>query len=233
MNKRILPRSFWQDLNEAIWQPFGLSLLLVFCVCWFVAGFLYITHSTLNLQSYGLTYLLGGYSIGLDREMVPFLVAVVLLLTAGVSFSSELANMKASEQIDLLEMTGLGSLDYLLLPRLGAGLLLTIGLTIAGWVFAFIDCYLVCLQMNVDMPGFLKTAHEFFRYSFVWIGLIKAALNGLVIGLVPSLIVLCSKINNSLDVRRSIIMASAISFILLIVVYVAFAVLVRYPEVLI
>jgi ABC-type transporter Mla maintaining outer membrane lipid asymmetry permease subunit MlaE len=87
--------------------------------------------------------------------------------------------------------------------------------------------------MNVDMPGFLKTAHEFFRYSFVWIGLIKAALNGLVIGLVPSLIVLCSKINNSLDVRRSIIMASAISFILLIVVYVAFAVLVRYPEVLI
>lgn len=233
MNERILPRSFWQDLNEAVWQPFGLSLLLVFCVCWFVAGFLYITHSTLNLQAYGLTYLLGGYSIGLDREMTPFLVALVLLLTAGVSFSSELANMKASEQVDLLEMTGLDSLDYLLLPRLSAGIILTIGLTIIGWVFAFLDCYLISMQMHVDMPGFLKTAHGFFRYSFVWFGLIKATINGLIIGLVPSLIVLRSKINNSLDIRRATILGAAISFILLIVVYVAFAIFIHYPEVLI
>jgi len=232
-HKRILPKSFWQDLNQAVWQPFGLSLLLVFFVCWFVAGFLYLTHSTLNLQAYGLTYLLGAYSIGLDREMVPFLVALTLLLTTGVSFSSELANMKASEQVDFLEMAGLDPVDYLILPRLGAGIILTVGLTIIGWIFAFVDCYLISIQMNVDMPGFLKTAHDFFNYSFVWVGLIKATVNGLIIGLVPSLIVLQSKINNSLDVRRTIINASAISFILLIIVFVAFALFVRYPEVLI
>jgi len=228
---RFLPRSFWYDLTQAIWQPFGLSLLLVFSVCWFVAGFLYLTHSTLNLQAYGLTYLLGAYSIGLDREMVPFLVALTLLLTTGISFSSEIANMKASEQVDLLEMAGLDTIDYLILPRLGAVIILTVGLTIIGWVFAFVDCYLISIQMHVDMPGFLRTAHEFFRYSFVWLGLIKAAVNGLIIGLVPSLIVLLRKINNSLDVRRAVITASAVSFILLILTFVFFAVILRYPGV--
>jgi len=231
MTKRILPRSFWQDLNQAIWQPFWLSLLLVFFVCWFVAGFLYLTQSTLSLQTYGLTYLLGGYSIGLDREMVPFLVALTLLLTAGVSFSSELANMKSSEQVDLIKITGLDPIDYLILPRLGAGIVLTVGLTIVGWVFAFIDCYLISALMNVDMPGFMRTAHDFFQYSFVGFGLVKAIINGLIIGLIPSWIVLRSKINNSLDIRRAIITASAVSFILLILIFVFFAVVLHYPGV--
>ena len=228
-SSRFLPRSFWHDLTQAIWQPLFPSLLLVIIICGgFTIGFIYQTQSTLNLQNYGLTHLLGGYLIGINREIIPFFVAIIILLVAGLSYASESANMKSTEQIQLIEMAGIDPVDYLVGPRLIAGIGLTISLTVFGWLSSFIGGCLVCRWMHVDMIGFMQAARSFFQYSFLWIGLLKALVNGIIIGLVPALCGLLLKINHSSDVRRATIFAAALSLILLTVAFFIFSIMIQY-----
>lgn len=57
-------------------------------------------------------------------EFAPTLVCVVLAGVAGSRIASELGNMRVSEQIDALEIMGINTKAYLILPKIAAALLM-------------------------------------------------------------------------------------------------------------
>jgi phospholipid/cholesterol/gamma-HCH transport system permease protein len=57
-------------------------------------------------------------------EFAPTLVCIVLAGVAGSRIASELGNMRVSEQIDALEIMGIKTKTYLILPKVGAALLM-------------------------------------------------------------------------------------------------------------
>jgi phospholipid/cholesterol/gamma-HCH transport system permease protein len=57
-------------------------------------------------------------------EFAPTLVCIVLAGVIGSKISSELGNMRVSEQIDALEIMGINTKTYLVLPRIIAALLM-------------------------------------------------------------------------------------------------------------
>src|ERR1041384_4162400 len=63
-------------------------------------------------------------------EFAPTLVCIVLAGVVGSKIASELGNMRVSEQIDALEIMGINTKTYLILPKIAAGLL-TIPMLIA------------------------------------------------------------------------------------------------------
>src|SRR6187431_3651045 len=56
-------------------------------------------------------------------EFAPTLVSIVLAGVVGSKIASELGNMRVSEQIDALEIMGINSKAYLVLPKIVAALL--------------------------------------------------------------------------------------------------------------
>jgi phospholipid/cholesterol/gamma-HCH transport system permease protein len=63
-------------------------------------------------------------------EFAPTLTCIVLAGVVGSKIASELGNMRVSEQIDALEIMGINTKTYLILPKIAAGLL-TIPMLIA------------------------------------------------------------------------------------------------------
>src|SRR6188508_183193 len=57
-------------------------------------------------------------------EFAPTLVCIVLAGVVGSKIASELGNMRVSEQIDALEIMGINTKTYLVLPKILAGLLM-------------------------------------------------------------------------------------------------------------
>jgi phospholipid/cholesterol/gamma-HCH transport system permease protein len=57
-------------------------------------------------------------------EFAPTLVCIVLAGVAGSRIASELGNMRVSEQIDALEIMGINSKAYLILPKIVAALIM-------------------------------------------------------------------------------------------------------------
>src|SRR5215203_4010349 len=76
-------------------------------------------------------------------EFAPTLVCIVLAGVVGSKIASELGNMRVSEQIDALEIMGINSKTYLVLPKIVAALvvipmlvILSIAITIWGGYIA-------------------------------------------------------------------------------------------------
>src|SRR5690606_19955222 len=57
-------------------------------------------------------------------EFAPTLVCIVLAGVVGSKIASELGNMRVSEQIDALEIMGINTKTYLVLPKILAALLM-------------------------------------------------------------------------------------------------------------
>src|SRR5437773_9168001 len=56
-------------------------------------------------------------------EFAPTLVCIVLAGVIGSKIASELGNMRVSEQIDALEIMGINTRSYLIMPKIAAALL--------------------------------------------------------------------------------------------------------------
>ena len=62
----------------------------------------------------------------------PTLTALMLATRVGAGIAAELGSMKVTEQIDALRMTGVLPIDYLIVPRFLASLVMTLVLSVIG-----------------------------------------------------------------------------------------------------
>lgn len=69
-------------------------------------------------------------------ELAPTIVSIVLAGVVGSKISSELGNMRVSEQIDALEIMGINTKAYLIMPKIIMSLILIPSLIIIGIALA-------------------------------------------------------------------------------------------------
>ena len=76
-------------------------------------------------------------------ELSPTITSLVLAGRVGSNIASEIGTMRVSEQIDALDVMGINSAGYLIMPKIIAGLIaiptlvvLSMGLSIGGGIFA-------------------------------------------------------------------------------------------------
>jgi phospholipid/cholesterol/gamma-HCH transport system permease protein len=78
-----------------------------------------------SFKLFGAEALLGGsVGVGLFRELAPVMAAIVVTGRAGAAMAAEIASMRISEQIDALEVMAIDPIEYLVAPRVVAGLLM-------------------------------------------------------------------------------------------------------------
>src|SRR5215472_7258670 len=124
------------------------SLMLIVLISTF-------TGMVLGLQGYHTLHLFGaedslGTLVGLAlvRELGPVLAALMIAARAGSAMAAELGSMQASEQIDALTVMAINPLQYLVSPRMIAGVvsfpILTVTFNVIGiWAGYLVGCGLL------------------------------------------------------------------------------------------
>jgi phospholipid/cholesterol/gamma-HCH transport system permease protein len=120
-------------------------------------------------------------------EFAPTLVCIVLAGVAGSKIASELGNMRVSEQIDALEIMGINTKTYLILPKIVAALLMIPLLVVIAMVLGIWGGRLAGGMANI-IPGdtFDRGLLEYFVPYNVIFALIKSYVFSFIISSIPA-----------------------------------------------
>src|ERR1700676_3846756 len=120
-------------------------------------------------------------------EFSPTLVCIVLAGVVGSKIASELGNMRVSEQIDALEIMGINTKTYLVLPKLLAALLVIPMLVVISGILGIWGGRLAgTLTGIISGPAFDKGLHQFFKPYNVFFALAKAYTFAFIISSIPA-----------------------------------------------
>lgn len=156
------------------------SGIIVVAACFMggVLGYqLYVSFKLFNAEA-----LLGGsIGVSLFRELAPVMTAIMVTGRAGAAMAAEIASMKISEQVDALEVMAVDPVEFLITPRVLAGLLMIPLLSVffaavATLAGAGVACGLMGLDPAIYWQQFSKVVDK--------IELIHCLTKGAVFGLV-------------------------------------------------
>jgi len=85
-------------------------------------------------------------------ELAPTIIAVIYAGKVGSAMAGGLGTMRITEQIDALEVMGINSISYLVLPKVTASILMYPMLVIVAGVCAFVGGYLVGNLTGIISP---------------------------------------------------------------------------------
>ena len=125
--------------------------------------------------------------IAVAREMAAIITAVVMAGRTGAAFAAELATMQANEEIDALEVLGLNAVDFLVLPRVLALLLMMPLLYVYGCITGLIGGMVVASGMlDISSAAYLDRTVLALDWSHLGLGMSKSLVFGALIGMVGS-----------------------------------------------
>jgi phospholipid/cholesterol/gamma-HCH transport system permease protein len=120
-------------------------------------------------------------------ELCPTVVCIVLAGVVGSKIASELGNMRVSEQIDALEIMGINTKTYLIIPKIIAGMIMIPFLIIIAIAVCIWGGYLAGMFSHIltRQQFFLGLTSGFVPYN-LFFAMIKAFTFSLIISIIPS-----------------------------------------------
>lgn len=124
-------------------------------------------------------------ALSLTRELAPVLTGLMVTGRVGSAMAAELGTMRVTEQIDALTALGTEPVQYLVVPRVTASVLMMPLLVILGDAVGMYGGYLVAVQLLGANPvTYVENSFQFLEVSDVTSGIIKAAVFGLIFSVV-------------------------------------------------
>lgn len=169
-------RMFWRQYSRELEKQGLQSLPIVVIISVFIGAILTIQAKTNTENPFLPTYITG--LLTRETMLLEFSSTILCLILAGKvgsNIASEIGTMRITEQIDALEIMGVNSANYLILPKITAFMTMmpflviissTMGL-IGGWAIgAFTDI--------ITVQDYIVGIQYAFNSWFVWYGIIKA-----------------------------------------------------------
>ena len=163
-------------LRREIFQAGFLSCLIIMFSGWFV-GMVLGLQGHCTLARFGASEALGALvALSLLRELGPVLAALLFASRAGTAMTSEIALMKATDQLDALEVMAVDPLSRVVAPKFWGGVvslpLLVLIFNAAGILGAY---FVGVVLVGLDSGGFWSQMQASVTWRFdVWNGTIKS-----------------------------------------------------------
>ena len=159
--KRVFKEALFREIDELGHKSLGIIAFISF----FIGGVIAL-QTALNLESPFIPKSLIGFAAkrSIILEFAPTFCSIILAGKVGSYITSSIGAMRVTEQIDALEVMGINSLNYLVLPKIIATVffypfLIVLGMFLGiwgGWVagvlsglFSGAD-YIIGVQMEFD-----------------------------------------------------------------------------------
>lgn len=171
-------------LEAAEYIGFG-SLPIVLLVGAFT-GMVMALQSVYAFRLFGLEEFAGGTTgKAIAVELAPVLTSLMLAGRAGAGIATEIGTMRITEQIDALESMAVNPVQFLVLPRLVAGVLVAPMLTLLFFIVSMGGAYLVAvINLGVDQGQFVANIKDIVTPIDVLQGVLKSAFFGFAVVLI-------------------------------------------------
>jgi phospholipid/cholesterol/gamma-HCH transport system permease protein len=109
------------------------------------------------------------------REMGPVLIAVIVIGRSGSAVAAEIGTMKVSEEIEALEVMAINPVQFLVVPRFLAMMVMLPALTIFGNYIGILGGWAVCRSaLDFNTAGYILRALESAEPWDLYSGMIKS-----------------------------------------------------------
>ncbi|MEZ5503188.1 MAG: ABC transporter permease [Halioglobus sp.] len=135
-----------------------------------------------QLQQFGAEiYVANLVVIGMLREMGALMTAVVMAGRTGAAYAAQLGTMQTNEEIDAIVTMGISPVEFLVLPRMLALIVIMPLLTIYADLLGIVGGGLVAGGMGISPVQYLAQGEAALSFNHVAVGLLKALVFALLI----------------------------------------------------
>jgi phospholipid/cholesterol/gamma-HCH transport system permease protein len=180
-HKRLPLVSFAHHLDQV-----GFKAVPIIALISFLIGMV-LTYQGINqLARFGAEiYAIDFLTIGVFREIGVMLTAVVVAGRSASSFTAQIGTMSLNQEIDAMRVMRIDPIMYLVLPRMAALLVALPLLVFLSDIMALLGGMLTTqLVIDVTPLQFMNYLQQAFTPATFWVGMSKAPIFALLIGLV-------------------------------------------------
>lgn len=158
----------------------------IVCVVNFLVGAILAFVGAVQLEKFGAGIFVADLvGIAVAREMAAIITAVVIAGRTGAAFAAEIATMQTNEEVDALEVLGLPALDFLVLPRVAALLLMMPLLFVFACLAGLLGGMVVsAVMLDISFAAYMQRTAEALTWTHLGLGAVKSFVFGALIGMV-------------------------------------------------
>ncbi|MDJ0877335.1 MAG: ABC transporter permease [Halieaceae bacterium] len=160
-------------------DAFGIVTLTAFLV-----GMILAYLGAAQLAQFGAQiYVADLVTIGMLREMGALMVAVVMAGRTGAAYAAQLGTMQTREEIDAIVTLGISPMEFLVLPRMVALVLIMPLLVLYANVVGIFGGAIVAAGLDVTLTQFSQQMTKVISFAHLGTGLLKSVFFGLLIAI--------------------------------------------------
>ena len=166
-------------------QECGAQALPIVTLISVLVGLILAFVGALQLQQFGAEIFVANLvAVGMAREMGAMMTAIIMAGRTGAAFAAQLGTMRVNQEIDALTSLGISPMEFLVLPRMLALMLMMPLLTVYANVLGILGGGLVGVGMlDLGLEEYIvQTRHGVTLTDFA-VGLFKGAVFGVLVAI--------------------------------------------------
>jgi phospholipid/cholesterol/gamma-HCH transport system permease protein len=172
------------DLGLVV-QQVGIDALGVVALINFLVGLILAFVGAAQLQAFGAAIFVANLvGIAVVRDMAAIMTAIVMAGRSGAAFAASLGTMQSNQEIDALRTAGISPIDYLVLPRVIALVLMMPLLALFADAVGVLGGAVVGMVMlDLSATRYLEQTREALTMGYLLGGLFKATVYGALVAI--------------------------------------------------
>jgi len=168
-------RDLWWEIEEV-----GPRALVIVSVISFLVGLILAYLGADQLRMVGAQiYIADLVAIGMVREIGALMTGIIIAGRTGAAFAAQLGTMQVNEEIDAFKTLGISPIDFLVLPRMLALMLMVPLLTLyAGFVGMLAGMLVSAAIFDIGIFEYYTETLRALELKHFWVGLSKGSVYG-------------------------------------------------------
>lgn len=168
-----------------ILQDCGAQALPIVSLISFLVGLILAFMGAVQLQQFSAqTFVANLVGLGMSREMGAMMVGIIMAGRTGAAFAAQLGTMRVNEEIDALTTMGISPMDFLVLPRLLALVVMLPLLCLYADLLGILGGLVVGVGMlDLGLVQYVVQTREALAPMDFVLGLIKSAAYGVLVAI--------------------------------------------------
>jgi len=174
----------WHDVLDVATET-GANAVPIVLLMGLLMGVIIAFEVGLVARQFGaVIFVVNGVGIAVLRELGALMTAIVLAGRTGAAFAAQIGTQKVNEELNAISTFGIDPIEFLVLPRILAAVLVVPLLTVVADVVGLFGGALVMSSFDVDFLEFSTRLLGVVTAGDFALGIVKAAVFGLTIAIV-------------------------------------------------
>jgi phospholipid/cholesterol/gamma-HCH transport system permease protein len=174
----------WNAVVQRI-EVVGVSALGIIGLMSFLVGIVIAQQGSVQLQQFGMEVLTVNLVGRLTfRELGVLMTAIMVAGRSGSAFAAQIGTMQLNEEVDAMRTIGVQPMEALVMPRILAAVLMMPLLGFYASILSVIGGGFLCwIALDIPPVTFVQRLREVVPITDLYVGLVKAPVFGLIIGI--------------------------------------------------